>query len=367
MLSDSGILRSESGEESDALDGLFPVARWYDPCERAFRGSDELEACYFWSIRCTRALDEIRKNIQTSSLEYYVDYEYLASNGHSYSFVTALAELTLAEHEHLTRKATFGSITEQLAARRLLAFGDDNSRATVCGRPYPSALDGLLDVHKRVSVLVHPLGEAIISVVASAIPEVMSRTPHLAPFYAGCADKEIVPDVGLDPCLIQTLRACPEFREAVTNAYRKYNEPRITSEIHGFDGQAVQTKIKAELSLLSLERTPLAEIPASVKLGSDSRTNPVREGPIGQARLSPCHSRAFGEFRSAAQALGDNPTDPQAYEWLKEHEVQILLPFATWARYVREARRKLGLKKNSPRGGRTGGSVARWDEVEGRP
>jgi hypothetical protein len=283
MRSDSGDFRSERGEYSDSLDGLFPVAQWYDPCESEFRCSDRLAACYSWSKRCARALDELRRNLKRFKYEEYSDFESLASAGHSYSFVTTLAALTIAQNELLTLQDSFGSITEQLAARRLLEFGDDGARSTVCGRPYPSALDGLLDVHKQVSVLVYPLGEPITSAVASAIPIVMSRTPLLVPFYAGCADNEIVPDDGLDPHSVRTLADYPDFREAVTRAYCKSNKPRIFSEIQAFDGQVVLAGIKAELSILSQARKakPTALISTN---DSDAQTSPTSSKPKGELK-----------------------------------------------------------------------------------
>src|SRR5262245_55803173 len=124
MDSDSGARRSERGEHSDALDGLYPVARWYDPCERAFLGSDDLEDCYSWSIRCARALDELRDNLITFNCEHIIEFEHLASVGYSYSFVTAVTALTIAQLDHLALQGTFRIVTEQLAARRLLEFGD---------------------------------------------------------------------------------------------------------------------------------------------------------------------------------------------------------------------------------------------------
>jgi hypothetical protein len=185
---DSDALRSGRGEHSDSLDGLYPVAQWYDPCERAFQGSDDLESCFLWATRSASALGRLRTNLIRFALEQTLDFEALASAGHSFSFITAIAALTTAQIELLPLQVTLGEVTEKLAARRLLEFGDEGARSSVCGRPCPSALDGLLDVHKRVNVLIYPLGHPVISAVAAVIPNVMSRTPHLAPFYAGRAE-----------------------------------------------------------------------------------------------------------------------------------------------------------------------------------
>jgi hypothetical protein len=365
MCSDSGAPRRAEAEYSDALDGLYPVAGWPEPDEGAFRGSADLAECCSWSKRSAHALDELRKNLVRFDSEDWLPFENLIVSGSSYSFLTSLGVLKLAHDELRDRQDAIDAIAERLAARRLIEFGDDGAGVTVCGRPYPSNLDGLLDVQKRLRVLIDPLGELIISAVASAIPDAMSRTPHLAPFYAGYADNEFVPCDGLDRAFVETLASCPEFKKAVTNAYCEFNRPRIESEIHGFDGQAVYSRIKAELALLALTRTQPAEIPAPVKDDPKVRTNPVSEGPTPEAQLAPCHDRALAGYQFAAERLGGEPTDLQAYKWLKEHRDgdEILPRFETWTRYLREARSRRGRLKNSPRHGRAGRSVVRWDQV----
>jgi hypothetical protein len=297
--------------------------------------------------------------------EQILAFEDLASVGHSYSFVTAVATLTLAQIDLLALQDTFGRVMERLAARRLLEFGDDGARSTVCGRPCPSALDGLLDVHKRVNVLVYPLGQPLISAVASAIPDVMSRTPHLVPYYAGRADNEIVPDDGLDPRSVHTLADDPGFREAVTQAYRTSNAPRICGEIQAFGGRVVLSTIKAELSMLREEKgTPHAAIPSPLSTDSVRHLSPASSLSNEEARLSPCYAKALCGYREAGRVLGDAVTDRGAYEWLKERDDDGSLPrFDSWARYLREARSMLGIRKPSSRHGLTGRSVVRRDEL----
>jgi hypothetical protein len=73
-------------------------------------------------------------------------------------------------------------------------------------------------------------------------------------------------------------------------------------------------------------------------------------------------------------------TDPQAWNWLNEHEVpgdrgdigelkDYTLPaYETFTRYLSAARTELGANKHSPRAGRSHGrSVVRRDQVESEP
>jgi hypothetical protein len=96
-----------------------------------------------------------------------------------------------------------------------------------------------------------------------------------------------------------------------------------------------------------------------------------------EAKLTGCTQKqriAFLQFQVAAMRLtaqqalagGKRPKDREAYDWLREHagEDGVEAPLngpKTWARYVREARRKAGESKNRPRRGRSGRSIARPD------
>jgi hypothetical protein len=79
---------------------------------------------------------------------------------------------------------------------------------------------------------------------------------------------------------------------------------------------------------------------------------------------------ALEGFEAARSALSERPsvtrvTDEMAYEWLQEHRsgTEPLPSFDTWARYLRDARRELGVQKNRPRRGRTGRSVRKADDL----
>jgi hypothetical protein len=75
--------------------------------------------------------------------------------------------------------------------------------------------------------------------------------------------------------------------------------------------------------------------------------------------LPRCAGKAFDSFRIAAENLPDDPTDKEAYAWIKEKcELEAALPpFKSWSRYLRIARRFFGEQKNSPRRGRNGRSI----------
>ncbi len=67
---------------------------------------------------------------------------------------------------------------------------------------------------------------------------------------------------------------------------------------------------------------------------------------------------AYDEASEAMAELSDRVTDRDAWEWSREHSDADCPAFETFARYLREARKKLGENKNLPRGGRSGGSIA---------
>ncbi len=78
-------------------------------------------------------------------------------------------------------------------------------------------------------------------------------------------------------------------------------------------------------------------------------------------QLGLIYARAHSQFVNAERQIG-SCTDRAAYRWLKEHEEERLPPYETWVRYVREARRTLGTRKNNPRAGRGGRSIITIDE-----
>jgi hypothetical protein len=110
--------------------------------------------------------------------------------------------------------------------------------------------------------------------------------------------------------------------------------------------------------------TPNAAIPSPLSTDSVPHLSPTSSMSNAEARLSPCHAKALCGYREAGRVLGDAVTAREAYEWLKEHDDdRSLPPFDSWARYLREARRRLGIQKTSSRHGLTRRSVVRREEV----
>ena len=82
--------------------------------------------------------------------------------------------------------------------------------------------------------------------------------------------------------------------------------------------------------------------------------------------LPPSRKKAWNQYFRAQVALR-NCTDREAYEWceMQLEEEETMPTFSTWSRYVRDARRAMGLQKNTP--GRpipTGKSVVTPDDVD---
>lgn len=84
--------------------------------------------------------------------------------------------------------------------------------------------------------------------------------------------------------------------------------------------------------------------------------------------LSYIYQRAYGQFLKVEEVHGQ-VTDEQAYQFVKQKEEQersgeALLPYETWRRYLRKARRYYGTQKNSPRAGRGGRSIVSVRDIE---
>ena len=77
---------------------------------------------------------------------------------------------------------------------------------------------------------------------------------------------------------------------------------------------------------------------------------------------------AYQSYQDAAEKMVFEPSDRDAYEWLKEHgSNDYQLPeFHTWKRYVRGGRKFYETQKNSPRAARTGRSIVPADDVQTR-
>ena len=65
-------------------------------------------------------------------------------------------------------------------------------------------------------------------------------------------------------------------------------------------------------------------------------------------KLPPSRRKAWMQWFTASQTL-NNCTDHQAYEWNKKQleSGDVLIPFESWRRYIRQARNAMGLQKNS--------------------
>jgi hypothetical protein len=128
----------------------------------------------------------------------------------------------------------------------------------------------------------------------------------------------------------------------------------------------------------NLPITPVSTAPAAItaqaeeldtgepSMQPDHPTNKQAE-ITGDTKLSPSRLKAWGQFRWAINenAALDGATDREVYEWLEENYKQESLPsFATWGRYLREARAASGARKHNPRAGRNPGrSVVRPDAI----
>lgn len=95
-------------------------------------------------------------------------------------------------------------------------------------------------------------------------------------------------------------------------------------------------------------------------------TAPDTADPLDDLRR--CHRMAYLAFVYAETQAERTLTDRDAWEWLDDHGADAVagmgdyeLPtLDTWARYLREARRVLDARKNTPRAGRaTGRSIVR--------
>ncbi len=95
------------------------------------------------------------------------------------------------------------------------------------------------------------------------------------------------------------------------------------------------------------------------------------QGEAGQAEgaaveLAPSRQKALSQYLDALSKCPHlkGATDREVYDWLREHSDADTFPeFATWGRYLRDARKATGTGKYTPRSGRTGRSVVRPDEI----
>jgi hypothetical protein len=86
-----------------------------------------------------------------------------------------------------------------------------------------------------------------------------------------------------------------------------------------------------------------------------------------RSKLPPAREKAYQQFQWAVQqdAALEGATDRDVYEWLKEKldEDDKLPSFASWSKYVRDARKIQGVSKHTSRAGRTGRSIVTPDQI----
>jgi hypothetical protein len=90
-----------------------------------------------------------------------------------------------------------------------------------------------------------------------------------------------------------------------------------------------------------------------------------------QSKIAERYEIAYLSFQYAEEKTGDNLTDKQAYDYLKEHGAENiegfeLKDFDTWQRYVRGGRKHHGTPKNTFRAGRICRSAVKISEVDAR-
>jgi hypothetical protein len=116
--------------------------------------------------------------------------------------------------------------------------------------------------------------------------------------------------------------------------------------------------------------TPKGNPPADVT-GTGAGNEPkgaTAEPNAADPKLPPSRHRAYAQYLDAIRrntALTD-ASDQDVYAWLQDYldEGEKLPTFATWSKYVREARKATGTNKNHVRAGRdTGKSIVRPDQI----
>ncbi len=136
------------------------------------------------------------------------------------------------------------------------------------------------------------------------------------------------------------------FREAL----RSYGDNADRADDNSIQPRVAAAAKTATEEPAQLDRSPL--VGAESDEGSD-------QTPV----MLPAHHRAYQSFERAIKERPDlaEGTDREVYDWLAENDPDPdhdyeLPAFETWARYVREARKALNRRKNTPRYGRAEGS-----------
>jgi hypothetical protein len=124
-------------------------------------------------------------------------------------------------------------------------------------------------------------------------------------------------------------------------------------------------KTKVSLQQLALQLTEAEQV-KGIDSDSDSK-NAERDKIASDRKLAPSRLKAYGQFRWAIRqnAALEGASDREVYEWLEDHYNTEPLPkFASWDRYLREARAFHDVRKHTPRSGRnTGRSIVRSDQI----
>jgi hypothetical protein len=168
---------------------------------------------------------------------------------------------------------------------------------------------------------------------------------------------------------------CPEITESLLDQKHKVALLQLRTWLMRFAlGQEVADNRSYALQALSfLEEVleVLGKEPPAEGAGADRH-----QGGAGQAegatesaqgQLKPSREKAYGQFQWAMGVNATLETDRQVYDWLKERQElsEDLVNFASWSKYLREARAHYENHKHTPRTARkaTGKSVVRPDQI----
>jgi len=148
------------------------------------------------------------------------------------------------------------------------------------------------------------------------------------------------------------------------------SEARSGDRIYYFD----QVDLAAELESLTKEAPPPlvlsdGETSSGENQGGDDESDDDKQTKV--ASLPPRVRLAYLAAQYAELKKECKLSDPDAWQYLKENGIEgageldnyKLPPQGTFADYMTEARRAMGEKRKSPRGGRTGRSIIRPTEM----
>lgn len=146
----------------------------------------------------------------------------------------------------------------------------------------------------------------------------------------------------------------------------KYGRPPcLQSDIHPEDRRWLRDAAELMFKrLLMLEK--VAELAPQGTTTHVDRVDAELISPPNGPILAPTELRALEQYQEAIRRDPAISTDEQAYAWVKEHRDDSTPPkFDSWRRKLSAARNKLGLRKNTPRAGRTSRSIVRIVRASG--